>query len=83
MAVAGSCRVPGQRHANVPGGNFGAGEYDWQLSGSISPANNYMIRVTSQESSAITGSSQAFAIVLGKVIMGGRPRFPFFGLHRC
>jgi hypothetical protein len=46
---------------NVPWGSSGSGYYDWQIPGNITPGS-YQLRITSMGNSAMTATSQTFAI---------------------
>lgn len=48
---------------NAPLGGAGTGQYNWQVFENLGPADNYLIRITSLASSAVTSSSGPFRVV--------------------
>ncbi len=47
---------------NVPIGNLGEGQYDWNLPDFVSPASNYKIKITSMAGGAINAASPLLTI---------------------
>lgn len=48
---------------NVPLGGAGNGQYNWQVFENLGPADNFLIRITSLASSAVTSTAGPFRVV--------------------